>query len=588
MARPVKTVTLILASAMMLAATVATMPATTGSEPTSAPATHAVIARPPVQVIRTAIPVPTLARTPAPATTAKIQRVRIAYPPPQAETNRIWSANRSNLVQSDPYGETLIGNDEITSEPSAGLAQSWWVNGGFNTWTFQLWEGIPWHFGYGEFTAADVAHTWMLVSQEESNSAFKSIWVTASPEIHNDHSIEFNFDSPMVDGYRLFSQLAGDLVIQSKAQWDAAGGALSAYDQQPAGTGSYQYGGRRLGESIWYEKINYDHWIGENPDFEELEWVWGAEQSTRLALLLAGQVQGSDLARDVQVDAMHAGMTVVSSHNPTYQSFGFFGGTYLSTVDSNLDPWPDGKHPHYLGEEPWHNPLVREAFNVAVDRQAIIDEVYFGNASSVYVPVFAPFTEGWSDRWVDEFDDKYGYDPDRAVQLLAEAGYGPGDISIDLLSTVIPGNPEIPQLIEVLSTMWEAIGVDTIIIDMELDSWLEKVRDHDIHEDVRQFFGTLPSWTTQEGFRVFWVSAPERLALRVGVMTSSTRSTTAWSDRWILRNGGRCARDAGDYMFDDFLTLPLFQTTLDMTIDPEFIAGWDFPGVGIGPPDSRS
>ena len=100
---------------------------------------------------------------------------------PLNESNRIWVGGWPNLVQNDPYGETLIENHEITSEPVPALANSWVVDAGFNTWTFQLNEGIPWHFGYGEFTAADVAHTWMLVSQEESNSTFKSFGRLPTP-----------------------------------------------------------------------------------------------------------------------------------------------------------------------------------------------------------------------------------------------------------------------------------------------------------------------------------------------------------------------------------------------------------------------
>ena len=444
-------------------------PLAMAAEPTATPlaTTRAPETRPQADATPTPVPAATRApATPAPAANPKITRVRMSNTVPLNESNRTWVGGWPNLVQNDPYGETLIENHEVTSEPIPAMAKSWEVGAGFNTWTFELNEGIPWHFGYGEFTAADVAHTWELMTREDSASTFKATWLKATAEIHDDYSVSFHFEEPQLSGGRLFSRLQGDLVILSKAQWDEAGGDPSAYDDRPTGTGSYQYGGRRLGETVWYEKIDYEHWAGENPDFQELEWVWAAEQFTRLSALLAGEVQGADLSREVQVDAKARGMKVVSSNNENNQSYGFFGGTYLSTVDSNLEPWPGGKHPHYTGEEPWHNPVVREAFNRAVDRQAIIDEVYFGNASSVYVPVFAPFTEGWSDRWVTEFDDKYAYDPDRAIQLLADAGYGPGDISIGMSSTVIPGNPEIPQLIEILSTMWEAVGIDTTIQDV--------------------------------------------------------------------------------------------------------------------------
>ena len=576
------------------AAPASTAPTSAAPAPTAAPAadeptatplatTRAPAARPQIDATPTPIPLATaVPATPAPVAQPKITRVSMVNTVPLNESNRIWVGGWPNLVQNDPYGETLIENHEITSEPVPALANSWVVDAGFNTWTFQLNEGIPWHFGYGEFTAADVAHTWMLVSQEESNSTFKSIWTTTYPEVHDDYSISFHFENPQLTGGRLFSRLQGDLVIQSKAQWDEAGGDPSAYDDRPTGTGSYQYGGRELAASVWYEKIDYDHWAGENPDFQELEWIWAAEQFTRLSMLLASEVQGADLSREVQVDAKARGMKVVSSNNENNQSYGFFGGTYLSTVDSNLEPWPDGNHPHYLGEEPWHNPLVREAFNVAVDRQAIIDEVYFGNASSVYVPVFAPFTEGWSDRWVDQFDDQYGYNPDRAVQLLAEAGYGPGDISIDMSSTVIPGNPEIPQLIEILSTMWEAVGVDTNIIDVEFGAWAETLFNHDIHETFVILRNT-PIRTTQEGLRVFWVSAPD--GLLYGWESDSINEQYDCLEQSLdVAEREQCARDAGDEMFDDFLTLPLFQTTFDMTIDPEFISGWVYPGVGSAHP----
>ena len=556
--------------------------ATPAPTPTPAATTRAPDTRPQLAT-PTPLPAPTATTEPAPvaAVVAKIQRVRMANTSPLNESNRIWVGPWSNLVQNDPYGETLIENEKLSSEPIPALATDWTVADGFGTWTFTLQEGVPWHFGFGEFTAADVAHTWELLVRENSNSNFKSIWLEAQPEIHSDYSISFHFEKPQLTGGRLFSRLQGDLLIQSKAQWDAAGGDESAYDDMAAGTGSYQFAGRRLGESVWYEKIDGEHWAGEDPDFQELEWVWAAEQFTRLSQLLAGEVQGADLSREVQVDAKNAGMRVVSSNNENNQSYGFFGGTYLSTIDSDLNPWPDG-HPYYTGEEPWHNPVVREAFNLAVDRQAIIDEVYFGNASPVYVPVYASFTEGWSDRWVDEFDEKYGYNPEKAKELLASQGYGDGDISIDMLSTVIPGNPEIPQLIETLSTMWEAIGVDTNIIDMELGSWLAKVQAHDIHESFTILRNT-PIRTTQEGLRVFWASAPDGFLF--GWEDDVINEKYDCLERSLnVEERQQCARDAGDYMFDDFLTLPLFQTTFDMTIDPAFISEWIYPGVGSAHP----
>ena len=451
------------------AATTAAATAATTAAPQVTPTTRAPAARP----IETATPRPAATAVPTATTPphqAKITRVSMANPPPLTENNRIWSAAWSILLQHDPYGETLIENDKVTSEPIPALAKSWEVSNGFKTWTFVLEEDVPWHFGFGEFTSADVEHTVGLYQREDALGNFGALWKSATSTIIDDHNIVFNFDPAMVDGSRLFSRLQGDLVIQSKAQWDAAGGDPSAYDDKPAGTGSYQYGGRESGQSMWYEKPPGDHWAGENPDFQELEWVWAAEQFTRLSLLLAGEVQGSDLSRDVYPDAFNRGMKVVSSNNQNNQSFGFFGGNFMSTDNE-----------FFVGPLPWNDILVREAMNRAIDRDAILDAIFSGQATKVVVPVFAPFTEGWSDRWVEDFEADYGYDVDKAIDLLAQAGYGPGDISIELHSTVIPGNAEIPLLIETLATQWEAVGINTSIQDLELGTWLTAWIFHDTH-----------------------------------------------------------------------------------------------------------
>jgi len=554
-------------------------PAAAKAAPTTAPAAAAPKATPNIRapgakpLEPTKVPKATVAPTATtPPQTAKITRVSMANPPPLTENNRIWSGAWSILLQHDPYGETLIENHEVSSEPVPSLAKNWEISNGFKTWTFELQEGVPWHFGFGEFTSADVEHTWGLYTREDSLSNFKAVWESGTPTIIDDYNIEFNFDPPMVDGTRLFSRQAGDLVIHSKAQWDAAGGDPSAYDDKPAGTGSYQYGGRELGQSMWYEKAPGDHWAGENPDFQELEWVWAVEQFTRLSLLLAGEVQGSDLARDVRQQAFDRGMIVVGSNNENNQSFGFFGGSFLDTDNE-----------YFQGDLPWHNALVREAMNRAVDRDAMKEAIYMGQATSVLVPTFAPFNEGWSDRWSTDFEADYGYDPEKAIALLKEAGYGPGDISIGLQAVVIPGNAEIPLLIETLATMWEAIGINTSIQDLELGTWLGTWQGHDTH-NLFSITRNTPLRTTQEGVRTFFASDPEGGFFHGFEHDYINENFVCLRDSVDAQVRDDCARKIGDFIYDEYASLPMFQQTFDMVIDPEYISDWQYPGVGSAHP----
>ena len=127
------------------------VPATAAAEPTPAPTTRAPAVNPVAETTPTPVPVATVApAATTPAAVAKIQRVSMANPPPLTENNRIWSAAWSILLQHDPYGETLLDNDSVTSEPTLQLAESWEMSNGFKTWTFKLKEGVPWHFGWGE------------------------------------------------------------------------------------------------------------------------------------------------------------------------------------------------------------------------------------------------------------------------------------------------------------------------------------------------------------------------------------------------------------------------------------------------------
>ena len=79
-------------------------------------------------------------------------------------------------------------------------------------------EGIPFQFGWGEFTAQDVLHSFNLVNWDDSLATMKdSAWSQATVEIVDDYNIKSHFENPYPDGTRLFSRHAGDLIILSDA-----------------------------------------------------------------------------------------------------------------------------------------------------------------------------------------------------------------------------------------------------------------------------------------------------------------------------------------------------------------------------------
>jgi peptide/nickel transport system substrate-binding protein len=88
------------------------------------------------------------------------------------ETNRFWVISRPNQLQNDPYLETLLDLDPKTGAFIPRLAEKWEANADMTEWTLYLRKGVPFHFGYGEFTARDVVHSHALMLREEAVATF--------------------------------------------------------------------------------------------------------------------------------------------------------------------------------------------------------------------------------------------------------------------------------------------------------------------------------------------------------------------------------------------------------------------------------
>ena len=223
----------------------------------------------------------------------------------------------------------------------------------------------------------------------------------------------------------------GDLRIVSKAQWDKEG--VEGFDKRPAGTGSYRYVERQLGQSITYERVD-NHWRGEQPAFKELEIRISREDSTRLAMLLTGEAHVVDLPRELQGEAMNKGMKILSSTLPSEWLSVYFGGQYHIPGD-----------PKFKADVPWNDRRVRQAMNMAVNRTELLDNLFKDKGyTHVRQWVCTPFLEGWNPEWAQRFDQLYGYNPTKAKELLKAAGYAPATLQVKILAFTSPGRRNSP------------------------------------------------------------------------------------------------------------------------------------------------
>jgi peptide/nickel transport system substrate-binding protein len=479
------------------------------------------------------------------------------------ETNRFWTTSRPHQLQNDPYLETLLDLDPKTSEFTPRLAEKWEASPDMKEWTLSLRQGVPFHFGFGEFTAKDVVHSHALMLRPEAVATFVGFWRTVEEvKVVDDYTVVFRMKGPSTTMPYALSR-AGDLRMVSKAQWDQEG--IEGFEKRPAGTGPYRYGGRQLGQSIWFERVE-NHWSGIRPDFKELEFRLAPEDSTRLAMLLSGEAHVVDLSRELHDDAMRRGMKVFAASLAAEWVSVYFGGQYHVPGD-----------PKFKAEVPWNDRRVRQAMNMAINRQELQAHLFRGKGEPMYVSGMAPFLEGWNPEWAQRFDRLYGYNPARARELLKEAGYPAGTLKAKIWSFAQVAKPEIPQLAEAVAVYFQAVGIDAALetVDVAHLARLNRVK-----ESACCIWPNMVALRpTEEMIRVSHTSAANNHFFESEFLEKKYAELTKTLDAQARE---RVAREITDYLFEEFTSIPLIIMPHEVAVNPKVVAGWTWPGQGAG------
>ena len=493
------------------------------------------------------------------ATAQAADKVVLALDPPTAETNLFWNGTGERL----PCFQGLVGHDPITGKyNNSELAESWSANEAFTEWTFVLKKNAEFHFGWGPVTAADVVHSYELTTGPDSTINSIEHLRAASVEALDDHTVVFRFDTPRTD-YAFQHAGRGSMVVYSKAQFDAEG--VDGYVAKPAGTAAYQYVERQPGASVTFERVA-NHWQGTVPDFEMLELRWIPEPATKLALLLSGEAHISDLPREIQAEALEAGKKIVKSKNPAMTTGAIFNGMYGKSGD-----------PAYRADLPWSDVRVREAMNRALNREEMIDILYGGRGEAVPSWLMDSRNEGYVSELKERFEGMYGYDPDRARALLAEAGYPDAfpEPVIPIVSSVLAGNPEFGTMAELLQVYFEAVGLQTEMREMDWATLgaLGRAREAYLISPVRN----APIRPTEAALVNFHTVR----GTRYGGYESDTSEGLADKLEQTINPADRdaIAKEAFTYLFEQYADMPLAAVFAELAVDPGVVKDWTFPGV---------
>ena len=571
---------LMLSLAVLLACNPATPAQESASaDPASAPASSS---------DATAAPAPTV----VPAAAEEENTLHLVVTPLPQDTYYPWLATSGGHLPMRPMWENLTTIDPKTgvTEIYPQLARDWEISSDAREYTFRLQEGIPFHFGHGEFTVQDVILT---IDQQASDplagckaaltkfmgaASMTEMIANGDMDVIDDYTFKMRLASPQVDVASWWFNILviPCAAIRSSAQHAAEGDAM--FETGPAGTGAYQFVSRTLKDTAVFEAVPYDHWR-VNPEFKNLKLTSAPEDLTRLAMLLTGEANMVDVPKVLHQQAIDGGMEVIESPLP---SVGLtilpFGQYYVSQVNWKPDtvPWTA---PGETGN------LVREALNRAVDREQIINELFKGRGEPMYNTIYHHSLEGWNPRWEEEFDEKYGYDPELARQLLDQAGF-PGDngqnrFSMEVYQSSLPGLPETIEVAQTVAQSFEDIGIDVKLVEVEFARALDAFRGrHDAHFvlPVRQTLRQMNA-----NMRIYYYTGPTNPDLGIpkgGVAYLEDplydETYEALLEETDPEERHRLAQRMGDDIYDTYRTIPIVNVRATLVINPEEVSEYIF------------
>jgi peptide/nickel transport system substrate-binding protein len=290
------------------------------------------------------------------------------------------------------------------------LAESWQFQG--EKWIFKLRKGIKFHDG-APFTSRDVSFSVERMRDEKGGSLqapnFKDVVEIQTPD---DQTVIFVTKQPNA----VFLDRLDNRLIVSKAAGDKFG---DKFYENLIGTGPYKFVSYQRGGNLVFTR-NDQYW-GAKAEIKEVIFKKVTEDAARLAALESGQADFINNVPDHEVARL--------KNHPRIR-IDQVEGTRMFFLAINF------------AFKPWDNKLVRQAANYSVDAPAFVKNIFDGIGYPRNGPVGANVLGS------DPKLKRYPYDPQKAKQLLAQAGYPNGcDIQLYYSGGRYPKDREVCQVV---------------------------------------------------------------------------------------------------------------------------------------------
>jgi peptide/nickel transport system substrate-binding protein len=335
--------------------------------------------------------------------------------------------------------ESLISPDPNTGAPRPGLAESWDASPDGLTWTFHLRSGVQWSDGQ-PFTSDDVAFTFDAIQDPNTGSPRRGSFAnTAGYSTPDPATFRLTLKQP--DCPFLSTTMLSPIVPRHALDGVADMKTDDFNVSRPVGTGPYVLKEWKRGEQVTLA-ANPTYW-GGRPQIDE--WIQRPITSKQVlvAQLKLGEVDYGSVTPDA-LDELTA--------QPNLATAAVSNPTAISVIMYNLD------------RALFQDKRVRQALTHALDRQAVVDTLLYGQGEVLNSPI-APVS------WASNANvPTFTHDPDAARSLLSQAGWQLGASGLlekdgkplSFTLTCNNANPQRLSVVTIAQDSWRKLGVQAV------------------------------------------------------------------------------------------------------------------------------
>jgi peptide/nickel transport system substrate-binding protein len=369
---------------------------------------------------------------------------RVLIDTPDLDPAHIRDIDEATIV-GNIFSQLLRPNPQ-TLELEPDLAKSYEVSPDGMTYTFHLRDDAVWQKGYGKVTADDVKFTFDRARDPKTQSRYTAdIASVDSVEVVDPTTVRFHMKLVDMAFLRKVIAYRPGYIVSKKAVEELG----DQFKSTPIGSGPFQFKSRQSGANTVLE-ANPQFYLGP-PDIKQLTFVIAKEDSAALMAQDAGQIDVNVLPSFSSLPLLEASASVQSG-----------------AIKSSIEPELVFNFLQFNNcKPPFNDVRLRRAIQYAMNKDDLIQVAFDGKVQRA-VSVLPPQTFAYTDKITD-----YPYDPKKAKELLAEAGF-PNGLEVNFLyfHGVKPWEEYVPVLQEQLRQVgikMNVQGLDRAAVEEKLE-----------------------------------------------------------------------------------------------------------------------